>query len=868
MKLNTLRLENLFCYQNAEINFQQGVSVFAGPNGSGKSSLMEGIFFALFGSQIKPITGREMSEVLREGESKGSVELSFELEQHHYQIKMALRRTGDRVSAEGKYCTLQRDNDESYSGVTAVTDQVRALLHMSAEDFANCLYVRQGEVDRLIKATPSQRQSDMDRLLRLDLLDRYERRLKDGSLRAFNRRKDRLDGKLDTIKRSMEALDEKDLATLKVNLERELSELDGQQKQLTKNQNEVSEKLNNIQQNLSQFEQAQQALQQINGKISHAEKEIGERAPKIESFRKELQESQSLAKSIKDSFEQTQRDELWNTLQLDEAASLSSLSQQLEQERLELDQRLQHKRDEMTQIKADKRNAEAQLAQLAVSQNEKNSELESVQQSLLESEQPIRESLQTLGIDVGDKLSSISFDQLKQSQSELIEQTRESLNNLKADKAKIETEIDSAAQQIKQILALIDAGQCPTCQQTITQDTVSDHTQHLEKHQKEFLSQKIDVDQQIESSSTTLNQHLEQQKLLENVEAQFAQWQSQSQLLKQQQTAHSDASEAQKTLQESLDELCKREEITLSEGGELKAKYEQLKAQAEFVQKVSKLQENLTIFEDKANTQRQALQESQQNLDRHKEDLVSFEEYKKSLQGNLGGHDVPALQSQSDELQQQRNTLTAQQENLNQQRDTRQQSLGRLEEELNRQKTLQEDEKAVVEQIKKLDKLLNEIDTLRSLYNEVKFQQRQKNLNALNSMFNHFFKLMDSGATYDRVQLDEQFDIRMVLNDGTLLSPMLLSGGERALVNLALRAAMHRVICEAGGTLLPLFFDEPTVFLDEDRIHRLERLFEELGQQVGQVIVVSHEASLVESADHEYRVGKDGDNIGNVQKVR
>jgi DNA repair exonuclease SbcCD ATPase subunit len=62
--------------------------------------------------------------------------------------------------------------------------------------------------------------------------------------------------------------------------------------------------------------------------------------------------------------------------------------------------------------------------------------------------------------------------------------------------------------------------------------------------------------------------------------------------------------------------------------------------------------------------------------------------------------------------------------------------------------------------------------------------------------------------------------------------------------------------------------DEPTIYLDRDRIHRLQFLLEDLGRRVGQVIVVSHEVGLVEGADHEYRTEKSSENISTIYKVR
>jgi len=46
-----------------------------------------------------------------------------------------------------------------------VREFVTELLRMDAEAFVNCAYVRQGEVNKLINATPRERQDTIDDLL-------------------------------------------------------------------------------------------------------------------------------------------------------------------------------------------------------------------------------------------------------------------------------------------------------------------------------------------------------------------------------------------------------------------------------------------------------------------------------------------------------------------------------------------------------------------------------------------------------------------------------------------------------------------------------------------------------------------------------
>ncbi|MDY6779309.1 MAG: AAA family ATPase, partial [Halobacteria archaeon] len=50
MNFESLYLRNFRCYDEAELEFDEGVTVIQGRNGSGKTSLLEACFVALYGS--------------------------------------------------------------------------------------------------------------------------------------------------------------------------------------------------------------------------------------------------------------------------------------------------------------------------------------------------------------------------------------------------------------------------------------------------------------------------------------------------------------------------------------------------------------------------------------------------------------------------------------------------------------------------------------------------------------------------------------------------------------------------------------------------------------------------------------------------
>jgi len=61
-----------------------------------------------------------------------------------------------------------------------------------------------------------------------------------------------------------------------------------------------------------------------------------------------------------------------------------------------------------------------------------------------------------------------------------------------------------------------------------------------------------------------------------------------------------------------------------------------------------------------------------------------------------------------------------------------------------------------------------------------------------------------------------------------------------------------------GAGLPPMIFDEPTVFLDRGHVHQLIKLIDMMRDiGVGQILIVSHDESLIDSADHVFVVEKD-----------
>jgi exonuclease SbcC len=102
MRLHSLHLWNLRSYQDATVEFGEGVNLFEGDIGSGKSTILLAIEFALFG--LAEVASRSL---LRHGEKEGGVELVFSVRDRRVKATRNLRRTSSGATVKG--CSIEVD---------------------------------------------------------------------------------------------------------------------------------------------------------------------------------------------------------------------------------------------------------------------------------------------------------------------------------------------------------------------------------------------------------------------------------------------------------------------------------------------------------------------------------------------------------------------------------------------------------------------------------------------------------------------------------------------------------------------------------------------------------------------------------------
>lgn len=235
----------------------------------------------------------------------------------------------------------------------------------------------------------------------------------------------------------------------------------------------------------------------------------------------------------------------------------------------------------------------------------------------------------------------------------------------------------------------------------------------------------------------------------------------------------------------------------------------------------------------------------------------------RQLEQKLEGNKLAELQQKRAQFEEAQANITEKIREITAEKDTFLKEIGMIENSLKRLKELKEELKALENKRLYLEAVYNNADELENTYMRVRADMRSRNIGALSVLLNEMFGFMYTNNAYSHIELDPEYNLTVYRKDGTPLEPKLLSGGERAIFNLVLRCAIYRLLALGFGGdkpdgLPPMILDEPTVFLDRGHVRQLLKLIDMMRSiGVGQIIVVSHDESLIDSADHVFQVEKD-----------
>jgi len=906
VRFDRIRLENFRPYADADLRLDRGVSVVHGPNGSGKSSLLEACFFALYGA--KALDRATLDDVVTEGEDEATIDLWFTHDGESYRVRRRLRATADRTrTAE---CVLETP-EGSIEGARAVREWVRGALRMDAGAFVNCAYVRQGEVNKLIHASPGERQDVIDDLLQLGKLEEYRERASQARLGV----EDVMSGQREVVQNLDEQIqrkERKDLPASLNRLETERNEVVADIERIETQVERAETTRDDATEILRRHEQRREELAELDDEIEALREAIGE----TERERDEL-ESTILEKTNRLADRKETRGDLLAAVEsvpgnasgggdggevdvdgdadgdldadpdvdaqgsvdadrgVDVTEAIESLGEQ--------DDRLRDRIEELT-VERSEATSEAerrreQADELDDEAAEKRSEADELEAAIAEAESSLAERRERLAdldeqiADVEDRFEDapVEFGESESHRSDLANEREQ----MREEATEVEAELEARRERVAEAEALLEAGKCPECGQAVDDsphvdrlDEDRERVEELESSLSSLREELSELDDRIDRAESLVEAERERDRLASNRE-------DLQQLIAETAASIETDRDRAERLRERAAELADEANEERAGAAEAESRAEDLREQIaaanadrvelderiDRLERIRDLDDEIDALEDDIERLRERRRNKAELNDERRERLAEKRERRSELREKV---DEDRIRESREEKQRAESYLERASEELAElrpERDELKERIGGVRAELEQLRGLRERREEVETRRSALSDLYDEVRTLQETYGDLRADLRQRNVERLERLLNETFELVYANDSYARIELDGNYQLTVYQKDGRPLDPEQLSGGERALFNLSLRTAIYRLLAEGiEGTapLPPLILDEPTVFLDSGHVSRLIDLVEEMrGLGVEQIIVVTHDEELIGAADSVVRVTKD-----------
>ncbi|WP_273838423.1 AAA family ATPase [Halococcus sp. PRR34] len=885
-----LRLENIRSYDDQTVPFERGENLIFGANGAGKSTILQGVFGGLFQTAIKYQVGSDfdLPDLVRKQADEGRLVLTFEAGGEEYTVDWRVEKTYDDGEVDGAktksgYPQLSSPAlDEDVSQVGTVQEEIRRIIGMDAESFVNSVYVQQGDITRLIHADTETRREILDGLLGLhhvdDLVDRMdavrleygkaERDAKAKRTEARNRlddlpEQDEIQGAIaDTAEEISAEKDdvaahEGDLETLrdrKSDKEDKLDRIDDLESDLEAKRETLADAEDDHERHKESLEAEQTAAR-------GAEEALDEKHDALDELREHdaTPEDGLSSKEAAESTHETAQSDAESAraaVQSIEEGTLSTLAVEIET----LDEAITETTDEIDEIDETLELAEEKREAAAKRRADAEERVERLETDLTEKKDGIADRAGELDIPRDASLRALA-------QSHVPEKRRtvsDERETVREERGRLETLQD-------QVDELAAESECPVCGASedahdIDTDAVAAEHDAALTRKNERLSELDDERDRLDSLERQVTEAIDLRDDLDDAREAVS-------------DAQDDIDDAEATIEECEAELDSLREELAERQDERKEKREEQRtaeteletarecvADAETTERL--VGRAVDLYGDIDDLDGQIAQHEQnvenvRELRRQAHDRVrDLEADVDELEAELGDADPDDLRAEIDEIE----DLAEEIGDEKAEAEARIEDLtGRLAE-LNQTKRQLQDEREraamLDDQVTWAAERHEEAAAVMEKYREVRGKLRERNLAKLNQYTNEMFGDLYQSQSYRGVRIDKKYNIHLIAADGELIEPELSSGGESTILNLALRAGVYRIIAQrdgvAGSALPPFILDEPTTYLDDDHVGELQTMIETISDwNVPQVLVVSHDETLIENSDHTIFVEKD-----------
>lgn len=893
MQFTDIDLEDFRCFDDTSVRFENGVVAVHGSNGAGKSSLLEGIFFTLYGSNALP-SGVTLEDVLTTGEREASATLNFRHDGTRYKLTREIRRRSDRAS--NTKSVLRADGPIVADGARDVTSYVSDLLHMDADAFVNCAYIRQGGVTKLINASPSERQAMIDDLLQLGTLEDYRERASKARI-GTGRVRDTQAGNVDELETQIEEKENQNLKQQQKNAAQELARINAAIDDIEERREEAVERRDDALKMLDAHEERIERIEDIDETVTNENNEIIEAINNRDELKLTLYKNGTGAATARSHIRTalttdekiTPTDGIIALSETDIDTEDPTVTTGIAHDRSGLQARIEKtekREDEATDASAEAKETQRRAGETATSyegdavnaaesaatKRERISDLNDKIQSDTKTIEKLEDEIEDEEEAVEgckDNLDEFGYGPKDTEGTDKIhEEAADQTTRLNERIETVQTDIGAAQGHISRATNLRDEGRCPECGQSVDD---SPHVTRLNDEQRavEYLKEKNkrlrDERNEMERVAELADELATHRDFISDREDELSEIQNErndkrervselkkevdrlnEQSVKKYQKARSKRAEAAEAA-ETVEELESKRKLARERASRLRNLNTTL----------SNLTSAVSAVEDTIRERNDLMEETNER----RGEIHKLARERVSLQSEVNTQTIEQVREAVEHEKGQIDCFDRWDDKLRGMRDGRQQTLGQIEGAISDLEQLRERRNEAAEREDRLEDFYEEMESLEAMYDDVRSDLRQRNIDHLQRIMNDIFNVLYRNDAYAGIELDDNYAFTVHEKGGNTLDPTQLSGGEQVLFNLSLRCAIYKLLAQGvrgSGSMPPLILDEPTAHLDTGHVNQLSNIVDimrELG--VSQTIIVSHDDEIVDSADGEVHLIQD-----------
>jgi len=843
--IKRVRLKNWRSHYDTDLRFDEGTNVIIGINGAGKSSVLEAIFFALFGPPERGYYER----VLREGASEGAVELVFEVDGKEYSVKRVFTAKGQKLTELRGAKTIITERAKDVDG------EIVKILGMDQKLFKEAVYARQNEMAYILRdASPQERKRLFDDLIELG---------------EFSTAKQVVTRVRNRIKRELDIFRSQNWGEVQKRAEETLRDLERRKSAILAQIREMEEKLSGAREKLELLKQRSEKLKNLVEELSSTKEEVARKKGAIrekESILKKIEEKwgevseaseedlQRLDAQIK------QAEELQRTL-----AALKKEEQLLSEQVRSLEEKIASAPTAAPDIRAIQKEMDETDKKLKAAQ-ERLKQADIRIASLHEQEKRISERVSALEKEL-EQANQIAtqmrelvskYGDVERRLSQLREEMQEITARIARNNAKIE-------QEKTFIESLRGASRCPVCGSELnaqkTQVLIAEHERTLSeaeesaKQLKQRLEQIKQVIKELENANKRLQELKQNIRSPEDINGELEEAKKQHMAITEQikgALAEKEEYESKvKELTKQLDKIKKaydeaiRAEAAARERARAQEELERLKTKLTGVRKeigrvgaeLSKL--NIVALKRERERIEDMIRaaEIQAKLLVERGELRTLEEKLKELSPSESEYrEALAEQKKMEEKINNITSILAEYKN----------QLAYVEQDIERQK--QEIERILkqLQEARRKEELKNALEKMESALAGTQEIVRNARIMAINKVLNIVWREIYVGGDLPEIRLrptQSDYVLEVKRKSGQWVPVTNLSGGEFYDAAIALRIAISAIKNRKLGWLL---LDEPTHNLDSESAQALAAFLNKLPETglFRQIIVITHDETF------------------------